>query len=297
MDRFEAMRAFARVVETGSFTRAAQTLQISRTTVTQLVQQLEAHLRLRLLNRTTRRVSVTADGAAYYPRIARLLAELEEVEGGLGDAARQPRGRLRIDVPGPYARLRLVPALPDFHARYPDIQLDIGVSDREIDVIADNVDCVIRGGTPVDPALVARPLASLSIGFHASPAYLQRFGAPDHPRALEGPDHHMVGFLSPRTGRARVFTAQRGQERIEVQGRHAVGFDDGNAYLAAGVAGLGVVALPSYMAQPHVARGELQPVLQDWQLPPMPMHVMFPPNRHMSQRLRVFIDWVVEVLG
>ncbi|CRP92094.1 D-malate degradation protein R [Pseudomonas aeruginosa] len=158
MDRFEAMRAFARVVETGSFTRAAQTLQISRTTATQLVQQLEAHLRLRLLNRTTRRVSVTADGAAYYPRIARLLAELEEVEGGLGDAASQPRGRLRVDVPGPYARLRLVPALPEFQARYPEIQLDIGVSDREVDVIADNVDCVIRGGTPADPALVARPL-------------------------------------------------------------------------------------------------------------------------------------------
>uniref|UniRef100_UPI00066A93BD LysR family transcriptional regulator n=2 Tax=Lysobacteraceae TaxID=32033 RepID=UPI00066A93BD len=189
MDRFEAMRAFARVVETGSFTRAAQTLQISRTTATQLVQQLEAHLRLRLLNRTTRRVSVTADGAAYYPRIARLLAELEEVEGGLGDAASQPRGRLRVDVPGPYARLRLVPALPDFQARYPEIQLDIGVSDREVDVIADNVDCVIRGGTPADPALAARALAALPIGFHASPGYVQRFGLPTDPRALEGPDH------------------------------------------------------------------------------------------------------------
>ena len=297
MDRFEAMRAFARVVETGSFTRAALTLQVSRTTVTQLVQQLEAHLRLRLLNRTTRRVRVTADGAAYYPRIARLLAELEEVEGELGDAATQPRGRLRVDVPGPYARLRLVPALPDFQARYPEIQLDIGVSDREVDVIADNVDCVIRGGTPADPALVARPLGALPIGFHASPGYVQRFGLPADPRALEGPDHHMVGFLSPRSGRARVFNAQRGDERIEVQGRYTIGFDDGNAYLAAALAGLGVVALPSYMAAPHAARGELLPVLQDWQLPPMPMHVMFPPNRHMSQRLRVFIDWVVEVLG
>lgn len=297
MDRFEAMRAFARVVETGSFTRAAQTLQISRTTATQLVQQLEAHLRLRLLNRTTRRVSVTADGAAYYPRIARLLAELEEVEGGLGDAASQPRGRLRVDVPGPYARLRLVPALPEFQARYPEIQLDIGVSDREVDVIADNVDCVIRGGTPADPALVARPLVALPIGFHASPGYVQRFGVPTDARALEGPDHHMVGFLSPRSGRARVFVAQRGDERIQVQGRYMVGFDDGNAYLAAALAGLGVVALPSYMAEPHVARGELLPVLQDWQLPPMPMQVMFPPNRHMSQRLRVFIDWVVEALG
>ena len=159
------------------------------------------------------------------------------MEGGLGDAASQPRGRLRVDVPGPYARLRLVPALPEFQARYPEIQLDIGVSDREVDVIADNVDCVIRGGTPADPALVARPLAALPIGFHASPGYVKRFGVPTDPRALEGPDHHMVGFLSPRSGRARVFSAQRGDERIEVQGRYTVGFDDGNAYLAAALAG------------------------------------------------------------
>ena len=297
MDTIDAMRVFVAVVERNGFSAAAQALDLSTAAVTRQVAALERRLSARLLNRTTRRVSVTADGAAYYPRIARLLAELEEVEGGLGDAASQPRGRLRVDVPGPYARLRLVPALPDFQARYPEIQLDIGVSDREVDVIADNVDCVIRGGTPADPALVARPLAALPIGFHASPGYVQRFGLPTDPRALEGPDHHMVGFLSPRSGRARVFVAQRGDERVEVQGRYTVGFDDGNAYLAAALAGLGVVALPSYMAEPHVARGELLPVLQDWQLPPMPMHVMFPPNRHMSQRLRVFIDWVVEALG
>ncbi|WMJ70987.1 LysR family transcriptional regulator [Stenotrophomonas sp. 24(2023)] len=297
MDRFDAMQAFARVVETGSFTRAAETLRLSRTTVTQLVQQLEARLRVRLLHRTTRRVSVTAEGAACYERVVRLLADLEDVEGGLAEAAAQPRGRLRIDVPSPFARLLLVPALPAFHARYPDIRLDIGVSDREVDVIADNVDCVIRGGIPADPALVARPLGTLGIGFHASPAYLQQHGTPTHPRQLDGPDHHAVGFLSPRSGRARVFVARRGDEQVEVQGRHWVALDDGNAYLAAGLAGLGVVVLPDYMTAAHVARGELVPLLPDWQLPAMPMHVMFPPNRHMSHRLRVFIDWVVDVLG
>lgn len=297
MDRFDAMQAFARVVETGSFTRAAETLRLSRTTVTQLVQQLEARLRVRLLHRTTRRVSVTAEGAACYERVVRLLADLEDVEAGLAQAAAQPRGRLRIDVPSPFARLLLVPALPDFHARYPDIRLDIGVSDREVDVIADNVDCVIRGGTPSDPSLVARPLGALAFRFHASPAYLQRCGTPAHPRELDGPDHHAVGFLSPRSGRPRVFAARRGDEQVDVQGRHWIALDDGNAYLAAGLAGLGVVVLPAYMAEAHVARGELVALLQDWQLPPMPMHVMFPPNRHMSHRLRVFIDWVVEVLG
>jgi len=172
MDLIAPLRTFVKVAEVGSFAAAADALGLSPQLVGKHVQSLEQHLGVRLLNRTTRRVSVTADGAAYYPRIARLLAELEEVEGGLGDAASQPRGRLRVDVPGPYARLRLVPALPDFQARYPEIQLDIGVSDREVDVIADNVDCVIRGGTPADPALVARPLAALPIGFHASPGYV-----------------------------------------------------------------------------------------------------------------------------
>lgn len=297
MDRFDAMQAFVRVVETGSFTRAAETLQLSRTTVTQLVQQLEARLQVRLLHRTTRKVSVTAEGAACHARMVRLLADLDEVESGVAADAAQPRGRLRIDVPSPFARLRLIPALPDFHARYPDIHLDIGVSDREVDVIADNVDCVIRGGVADDPALVARPLPPLQFHFHASPAYLQHHGHPQHPHELDGPQHRTVGLLSTRSGRLRAVIAQRGEERVQVQGRHWLALDDGDACLAAVLAGLGVAALPDYMSAGPVARGELLPVLPGWQLPPMPMHIMFAPNRHMSQRLRVFIDWVVEVLG
>lgn len=297
MDRFDAMQAFARVVETGSFTRAAETLQLSRTTLSQLVQQLEARLQVRLLHRTTRKVSVTPEGAACYARIVRLLADLEEVETGVADAAAQPRGRLRVDVPSPFARTLLIPALPHFHARYPDIRLDIGVSDREVDVIADNVDCVIRGGSPRDLSLVARPLATLAFGLYASPAYLQRHGRPLHPAELDGTRHCSVGFLSPRSGRPRAFELRRGDEQVRLEPAHWLALDDGSAYLAAGLAGVGIVALPAYMAREHLADGELAPVLADWHLPPMPMHVMFPPNRHMSHRLRVFIEWVVDVMG
>lgn len=297
MDRFEAMRAFARVVETGSFTKAAHTLQLGRTRVTELVQQLEAHLRVRLLNRTTRRVNLTAEGEAYYPRVMRLLADLEETEGSLSTATSVPRGRLRIDVPSPFARLLLVPALPEFHARYPDIELQIGVSDREVDLIGDNVDCVIRGGTPDVLSLVARPIGELHFGVHAAPAYLQRHGTPTHPQELEGTHHLTVGFLRPRTGRTRRFALQRGEEKLEVQGRHAIAIDDGDAYLAAGLAGLGIICVPDYMAAPHAARGELVRLFADWQLQAMPMHVMFPPSRHVSQRLRVFMDWVVSLMA
>ena len=297
MDRFDAMQAFARVVETGSFTKAAQTLQVSRTTVTQLVQHLEARLRVRLLNRTTRQVNVTADGAAYYERVVRLLADLDDADTSLSGAAAEPRGRLRIDVPAPLARLLLVPALPGFLARYPDIQLDLGASDRNIDLIGENVDAVIRGGEVTDPSLVARRIGDLQAGLYAAPGYLREAGIPDHPAVLADSHHRVVGYLRSRNGRVLPYTLQRGQDRITVQGRHRLALDDGNAYLAAGLAGLGVLWLPDYMAATHVARDELTRVLADWRVAPMPLYVAFPPNRHVSVKLRVFIDWVGALLA
>ncbi|AVP58289.1 LysR family transcriptional regulator [Pulveribacter suum] len=296
MDRFDAMQAFARVVETGSFTKAAQTLHMGRATVTQLVQQLEARLRVRLLHRTTRQVNVTADGAAYYERVVRLLAELDDAETSLSDASTQPRGRLRVDVPSPFARMILVPALPAFHERYPDIQLDLGVSDRVVDLIGDHVDCVVRGGAVTDQSLVARHVGDLLLGAYASPGYLQRVGTPAHPREVEDSQHRIVGFRSARTGKLVPWVLHRGEERAEVLGRHVLTVDDGNAYLAAGLAGLGVLWLPHYMAQPHEARGELAAVFAEWRSAPMPMYVAFPPSRHVSAKLRVFIDWIVALL-
>ena len=296
MDRFDAMQAFARVVETGSFTKAAETLHMSKTSVTQLVQQLEARLRVRLLNRTTRKVNVTADGAAYYERVVRLLADMDDAETSLSSAATSPRGRLRVDVPSPLARLILVPALPAFHARYPDIQLDMGVSDRIVDLIDENVDCVVRGGELTDQSLMMRHVADLQLGVYAAPSYLQRAGIPGHPRELEDTHHRIVGFLWARSGKALPYAMHRGGERVNVHGRHVLAVDDGNAYLAAGLAGLGVLWLPDYMAKAHRANGELVPLFEDWRLDPMPLYIAFPPNRHVSAKLRVFIDWVAELM-
>ena len=297
MDRFDAMQAFARVVETGSFTKAAATLHMSRTTVTQLVQQLEARLRVRLLNRTTRQVNVTADGAAYYERVVQLLADMDDAETSLSSAAAAPRGRLRVDVPSPFARLVLVPALPQFHARYPDIQLDLGVSDRRIDLIGEHVDCVVRGGTITDQSLIARHVGDLQLGVYAAPDYLQRRGVPAHPLELEDSAHRIVGFLWARTGKPLSIAMRRGDDHLQVQGRYVVALDDGNAYLAAGLAGLGVLWLPAYMAKAPTASGALVRLFEDWQLDPMPMHIAFPPNRHVSAKVRVFIDWVIELMA
>ncbi len=297
MDRFDAMQAFARVVEAGSFTRAAQTLHMSRTTVTQLVQQLEARLRVRLLNRTTRKVHLTADGAIYYERVLRLLADMEDAESSLSSAAALPSGRLRVDVPSPLARLVLIPALPAFHARYPDIQIDMGVSDRLVDVIGEQVDCVIRGGELTDLSLNARKVGDLQMGVYAAPGYLARAGVPAHPRELEDARHRIVGFRGARTGKLLASAMHRDGETVVVEGRYILAVDDGNAYLEAGVAGLGVLWLLDYMATAHVARGALVRLFADWEMAPMPLTVAYAPNRHVSARLRVFIDWVADLMA
>ncbi|HEY4542771.1 MAG TPA: LysR family transcriptional regulator [Noviherbaspirillum sp.] len=297
MDRFDAMQAFARVVEAGSFTKAAQTLHMSRTTVTQLVQQLEARLRVKLLNRTTRRVQVTADGAAYYERVLRLLADLHDAETSLPNASALPEGQLRVDVPSPLARMILVPSLPAFFERYPYIRLDMGVSDRKVDLIGENVDCVVRGGEIIDQSLVARRVGDLRLGVYAAPSYLARAGMPGHPRELEDTHHRIVGFVWARNGKTFPYSMRRRGENVLVHGRYALAVDDGNAYLAAGLAGMGILWLPEYMSKPHTASGELRPLFEDWQLDSMPLYLAYPPNRHVSVKLRVFIDWVAELLA
>ncbi|MDR5857881.1 LysR family transcriptional regulator [Halomonas eurihalina] len=294
MDRFDAMQAFVRVVETGSFTKAAETLHMRKTSVTQHVQHLEARLRVRLLNRTTRKVNVTADGAAYYERVLRLLADLDDAETSLSSASALPRGRLRVDVPSPLARMLIVPVLPDFHARYPEIQLDMGASDRMVDLIDEKVDCVVRGGELTDQSLVARRIGDLQLGVYAAPSYIERSGLPLHPQELENTHHRIVGFLGSRIG--KTFAMHRHEESIKVQGRHVLSIDDGNGYLAAGLAGLGILWLPDYMAKDHLVSGELVPLFEDWRLDPMPLFLAFPPNRHVSTKLRVFIEWIAELM-
>lgn len=297
MDRFDALQAFVRVVEAGSFTKAAQTLHMSKSTVTQLVQQLEARLRVKLLHRTTRQVKATPEGTAYYERVSRLMAELEDADTGLSAATAVPRGKLRIDVPSPIASLLLMPALPDFHARYPEIQIDMGASDRRVDVVGDNVDAVLRGGEVSELSLVARQVGELAIGVYAAPGYLERAGRPQHPRELEHSPHRIVGYLSSRTGRVAPIVMAREGERVDVRGRYVVAVDDGGAYVAAALAGLGVLSAPTYMAAAHVARGDLVPLFDDWRIEPMLLYVAFPPNRHVSAKLRVFIDWIAELMA
>jgi LysR family transcriptional regulator, regulator for bpeEF and oprC len=290
------MRAFVRVVEAGTFTRAALTLDMPKPTLTKLVQTLEAHVRTKLLHRTTRRVTVTPDGAAYYERVVRLLADLDELDGSMTSSQARPMGKLRVDVASALAVLIIIPALPEFHDRYPDIQLDLGVTDRPVDLIGENVDCVVRGGRLTDQSLIARRIGAMHFITCASPTYLQRYGEPREPRDLES-GHHIVSYFKARTGRSLPLVFGRDGERHEIAGPYVVAVNDGNAYVAAGLAGLGVLQAPLFMVERHIESGALRTVLTGWQADPLPLHVVFPPNRHISNKVRVFVDWVAERLA
>jgi DNA-binding transcriptional LysR family regulator len=296
MDQLAAMRAFVRVVEAGTFSQAAGSLRMPKPTVTKLIQSLEAHLRTRLLNRTTRRVTVTPDGAAYYERVVRLLGEIDEIDSSITLSQAHARGRLRIDVGTSLAALVIIPALPDFFARYPEIQIDLGVTDRPVDLIGENVDCVIRGGTLSDQSLIARRIAEIPYATAAAPAYLERAGIPRDPSELEA-GHTIVNFFHPRSGRMLGIDFQSDTGRIELMPRHLLAVNDSLAYMAAAVAGLGIVQAPVFMLQKHLEAGRLQRILPQWTTDPINIYVVYPPNRHLSNKLRVFVDWVADLFA
>ena len=293
MDQLQAIRAFARVVEAGNFTRAADSLDMPNATLSKLVQELEAHLGVRLLQRTTRRVTVTPEGQDYYAKATRVLRDLEDIDSSFNIARSKPRGHLRIDVGGSTARDVLVPLLPDFLARYPDIRIDLGVSDRSVDLIGDNVDCVIRGGTLDASSLVARGIGQATMVTCASPEYLRHNGIPAYPEELRN-GHRLVSYLSPQNGRAVPFRFERNDERNELKLEHRIGVNESNAHLAACMAGLGIIQTFSYAAGAALRDGALVEILADWRPAPYPFHVVYPQNRYVTHRLRVFIDWLVE---
>ena len=296
MDRLQAMTVFVQVADIGSFARAADSLKLPRATVTRLVQALETHLRTRLLHRSSRRVALTAEGEAYRDHARRVLADVEAMEGSLQVTRQAPRGKLRVDVPGVFGRLVLIPALPDFYARYPEIQIDLGLSDRPADLIGDQIDCVVRLGLIGDDSLVARHVGDYPLLVCASPAYLKRYGVPGHPLDLAREPHRVVAFVSGRTGRAKPLLFRRGAEAHSIEGAAMLAINDGGANLEAGLAGLGVVRLPTLLAQPYLDRKELVTILPDWSTESLPAYVAYSPNRNPSRKLRAFIDWVIGVL-
>ncbi|OLP46407.1 LysR family transcriptional regulator [Rhizobium oryziradicis] len=296
MDQLSAMRAFVRVVDMGNFTRASEALSLPKATVTNLIQGLEAHLRTKLLNRTTRRVMVTTDGALYYERAKQIIMELDELDISLSNSHSQPSGRLRVEMAGAFADWLVIPALHNFYQTFPDIRVDLGVGDRTVDYLAENVDCALRGGVPNDQSLIARRVAEVPMIACASPRYLEQNGMPQHPSDLEK-DHHCVGYFLAQTNRAMMLNFTKNDEHLEINGRYHVAVNDARSYLNAALCGHGIATVPHFMIREALEKGELLQVLTDWQVESLPLYVVYPPNRHLSNKVRVFVDWLVRLLS
>lgn len=293
MDRLDAMRTFTRVVERRSFTQAADDLGLPRSTVTDGVKQLEDRLGVRLLERTTRQVRPTLDGEAYHRRCLSLIADLEEAESAFTGAS--PKGLVRLEVQGTLARHFLMPNLPDFFARYPDIELSMSESERWIDMIHEGVDCVLHFGHSPDIDMIERQVVTLERLTCASPDYLERSGTPTDPTKLDG--HRMVGLRSLTTNRLRPmqFVIDGSLHEVPLPAKMSVNGTE--SFLAAALLGFGLVQMPRFHAEQPLADGTLVQVLSNYAPPSVPITLLYPRNRQLSPRVRVFIDWTMRLFG
>lgn len=293
MDKLQAMTIFVRVVEAQSFSKAAETLSLPRSSVTTMIKTLEAHLGTPLLRRSTRRLSLTDAGARYFASCQAILSDIAEAESGLSTDSANPRGRVRVDMPGVIGRAIVLPRLREFEQRFPDIELVIGLSDRPADLIYDGIDCVIRSGELTDSTLVARRLGQLTWITCAAPRYLKEHGEPDSVGALRA--HRIVNYLSNATGRPMDwrFNVDGEDLAITMPGRFAI--NETEAYLQCGLEGLGLIQLSEFAASPYLQTGRLKEVLADARCSPVPISIVYPHGRNASAAIKAFVDWIVEI--
>jgi LysR family transcriptional regulator, regulator for bpeEF and oprC len=295
VDKFQAMSLFVRIVDTGGISRAAESLGIPNATATTLMQKLEASLGVKLLNRTTRRVSVTPDGEAYYTRAVGILDEVREAEEALSHRSTTPHGRVRVDAPTLIARSVIVPALPRFFAQYPGIELALACNERHFDLVAEGIDCALWIGEIDDSSLVARRVGFIYFATCAAPAYIAAHGLPAHPKQLA--QHRCINHFSPRTGETVEWVFSKAEERVQAVFPGYLALEDENSYVGAAEAGLGIAQMPAFVVKEAMERGALDLVLADWFPEPSPLHVVYPQSRHLSRRVRVFVDWLTALIG
>jgi len=295
MNKLLAMEVFVQVVDAGGFTRAAEHMQLPKASVSTMVQALEKSLSVKLLHRTTRNVSVTSDGAAYYERCLQILSDVREAEDSLSRNRASPRGRLRVDCSTAIAADIIMPALPDFFARYPDIALELGCGDRPVDLVEEAVDCAIRGGILPDSNLVARRIGVLQFVTCATPAYLAAHGTPRHPHDLVR--HRCINFFSSKTGKIFDWDFAKDGETIVTVNPSNLAVNDSVAYMRAGTSGLGIIQAPGYAVDHLVADGRMVALLPDWTTVPLPVNVVYPQNRHLSAKVRVFVEWTADLFA
>lgn len=296
MSTLDRMQTFTRVAELASFTQAADALGLPKASVSTAVQQLEAELGTRLLHRTTRKVQLTQDGQVFYERCKDLLADLDEVQTMFQQqGAQNLRGRVRIDMSTGMARNAVIPRLPELLALHPLLELEISSTERRVDLVREGFDCVLRVGPLLDTSLIARPLPPLRMVNVASPAYLQAHGTPHALADLS--THQLVHYASTLGAKPGGFDYSEGGETRSLPMQGAITVNNADAYTAACVAGLGIIQAPVVGVQLLLQQGLLVEVLPQHVAPPMPQTLLYANRRNLSQRVRVVMDWLVEVVG
>lgn len=290
MDRIQAMQTFVRVAEAGSFIHAAQTLSLPASTVTSSVKNLEKYLQVRLLNRTTRRVSLTPEGARYLVQCREILELIEHTESSLTEDAKRPQGRLRVDMPGGIAHFIVMPNLQDFYRRYPDIYLMIGVNDRQVDLVQEGVDCVIRTGELNDSTLVARSLGRFRWVTCASAGYLKENGIPQTPADLS--HHRAIHYFSGQDRRSGEMRFVSGTEKMSIPVAGSAAVNETGLYIKMCLEGFGLAQLAERVVSEHLREGRLIEVLEDWQPASVPVTLLYPHQRFLSPAVRAFADWI-----
>jgi DNA-binding transcriptional LysR family regulator len=284
----KALAIFVKVAERRSFAQAARMLGITQSGVSNAVSRLEERLGVRLLARTTRRVNLTEDGAAFLDRCRRILSDLEEAELTFGRARAAPTGRLRIDLPVSFGRLKVVPLLGRFRARYPELTIALSFTDRYVDLVDEGVDVAVRLGVLRDSSMVARRISQTRFRIFGAPTYFAKHGRPRSPDDLVR--HNCLAFTSRETNLVRDWRFQHDGAELTVTPRGNMSFSDGAAICDAACAGYGLVQMHDYYADAPPAA--LQSVLQRFEPPPDPVSVVYPPTRHLSPKVRVFVDFL-----
>jgi LysR family transcriptional regulator, regulator for bpeEF and oprC len=293
MDQLQAMRTFIMVVEANSFSRAAAALQIPRASATTIIKNLEIHLKVRLLHRTTRRLSLTAQGAQYYELCARILSEIRECEDALVETGRGPRGQLHIEMPGSIGRLVVTPRIMEFRSRYPDIDLVIGFAGQPVSAARETLDCFIQSGDFHHSTFIRRPLGEIEMLTAASPAYLERRGEPRSLVSLEA--HSAVHYYSNSVGRVVAFNFVVEHVPEEIRMKTSLVLSDIEAYVTCGVTGAGVIQAPRFLLQTYLDDGSLVEILSKWKPLSIPLWALYLPNRQLAAKVRVFVEWLAKI--
>ncbi|WPC76190.1 LysR family transcriptional regulator [Vibrio porteresiae] len=292
MDHLQSLKVFKQVVEQGAFNKAAERLGMPTSTVSKAIMDLEEHLRVKLLHRTTRKITVTQEGLEYYEKTQKVLTELQAIDAEISGNKSTPQGHLRIDCQVAFANYMLIPKLKQFQDAFPNITLGLGINDRSVDLLNEGIDCVIRvGGTPI-PGMVERKIMDLPFITCASPAFLAEHGTPETPQEILG-NYPTISYFRTSSTSIMPLTFKKGSKLISIE-KCTYSCNNGLGLFNLTRNSLGIAQLARVFADPFIKAGEMVEILPDWECTTMPLKVVYPPNQNQSARLKVFIDWLLD---